>query len=190
MTNAQACATILAMDEHPVSDAVVAPPALTARAQRRMARKGPPAVHHARKALVAHVDTAEAERLYRLGYPAREVAAHVGCSDTFILDTMDERGVPRRPRSTKRPDYLPDLPLYVREAPAEPVVVVLRDAPAPSAPRLPEIPAKTMRFVRWFVRAGWREQDIAWLFNLDVPSLKAAIYQENPHAQVLHRLSR
>lgn len=41
-----------------------------------------------------------------------------------------------------------------------------------------EIPAKTMRFIRWFVAAGWNRRDIAWLFDVEPGDLWAALQSE------------
>lgn len=72
------------------------------------------------------------------------------------------------------PEGIP-TPTFVLADPNVPKATVIRQPPM----REPaEIPAKTMRFIRWFVAAGWNRRDIAWLFDVEPGDLWAALQSE------------
>lgn len=69
------------------------------------------------------------------------------------------------------------------EIPADPDVLVVDMLEAPDFARQrtviydqPEpMPARAIRFARWFITAGWTEREVAWLFDVKPTRLRAAL---------------
>lgn len=83
--------------------------------------------------------------------------------DVLVVDMLEAPDFARKITLVR----VEPAPVAVRPIP-EQFGTVIYDQPEP-------MPARAIRFARWFITAGWTEREVAWLFDVKPTRLRAAL---------------